>query len=399
MIELADARLITDSLRLDAAQVDVGAVENWGAVLDHADAHSLTPLLCAAWRGSGVWSRIPTAHQDRVERALGDNAKRQANVRAELLEIDSLLTTAGVPHIVLKGWPLAERLYADPAHRVIYDHDFLVPADQAEAGHAALQAAGFRRLPAKDEWIEKHLPSLWRNDGYEWDGYLFDPDYPRSVEMHVRLWEDRWRGLRVRDLPDVWAWAQSRNVAGRAMTVLSDEDTLIHLAMHFAGHLIEREARLNQLLDLARFAADVSWEQIVSRSSSAGVARFVYASLFLAHGIFGSPLPPPTTWGELEKETPPRFRVWLAEHGARDVLLSDYRHRDKGMDYQLTFAAARSIPERLGIARFAILPPARQLMSKYNVGARWLAVLLYPRYFVERAVSYGRARAAKRAGD
>ncbi|MEK9164642.1 MAG: hypothetical protein AAB342_04720, partial [Chloroflexota bacterium] len=60
---------------------------------------------------------------------------------------------------------------------------------------------------------------------------------------------------------------------------------------------------------------------------------------------------------------------------------------------------ARSLAEQLGIARFAALPPVRQLMSKYNVSARWLAVLLYPRYFVERAVSYGRARAAKRAGD
>ncbi|MEK7278573.1 MAG: hypothetical protein AAB427_14570, partial [Chloroflexota bacterium] len=87
MIELSDARLITDSLRLDAAGVDVGGVANWGALLNHADAHSLTPLLCAAWRGSGVWSRIPTAHQERMERALGDNAKRQTNVRAELLEI------------------------------------------------------------------------------------------------------------------------------------------------------------------------------------------------------------------------------------------------------------------------------------------------------------------------
>src|SRR3970282_656807 len=132
MIELVDARLITDPLRLDAARVDVGAVVDWGALLDQADAHSLTPLICATWRGSGVWSRIPTAYQDRMEKALGDNAKRQANVRAELLEIDSILTTAGVPHIVLKGWPLTEQLYLDPAHRVIYDHDFLVPADQAE---------------------------------------------------------------------------------------------------------------------------------------------------------------------------------------------------------------------------------------------------------------------------
>ncbi|MEK7328431.1 MAG: nucleotidyltransferase family protein, partial [Chloroflexota bacterium] len=114
------------------------------ALLTHADAHSLTPLLFATWREADILDRVPVESRERMAKALRDNALRQANVRAELLEIDSILTGAGVPHLVLKGWPLAERLYADPSHRVIYDHDFLVSADKAEIGHQALLAAGFR---------------------------------------------------------------------------------------------------------------------------------------------------------------------------------------------------------------------------------------------------------------
>ncbi|MBL8058411.1 MAG: nucleotidyltransferase family protein, partial [Anaerolineales bacterium] len=300
MLTVEAARLLTDSLRLDAApeaaagRLRAVPADEWGLLLTHADRHSLTPLLGAVWRTGEGWAALPAAAQARLDRAHADNGRRNALIRQELIEITALLENAAVPALVLKGWPLAERLYAGPAERVLYDHDLLVAPERAAAGHAALRAAGFTPLPAKDEWVAKHLPPLWRNDGYRWDGYLFDPLYPRPVELHVRLWEAGWRGLRVRDLDGLWARARTRPVAGRALRVLGDEDTLIHLAMHFAGHLVEREARLNQLLDLARFQAGppLDWDAVVRGSAQAGVDRFVFAALWLARAIFGAPAPP-----------------------------------------------------------------------------------------------------------
>jgi len=309
---------------------------------------------------------------------------------------------------LLKGWSLIDRLYPDPAQRVLYDHDFLVPENCAQIGHEALLNAGFRPLPTKDQWIEKHLPSLWRNDGYKWDGYLFDPNYPRPVELHLQLWETHWRGLDVHPLPDPFTRAQTKTIAGVPMLVLSDEDTMIHLAMHFAGHLIEREARLNQLLDLARFmqlkesksptslnvreidSTALNWDLILQNTNVANVTRFVYASFFLAHKIFHSSLPPEPVWEKFEIQTPPAFRDWLTDHGEYDVLTSNYRQRRKGKDYELTFLAARSLTERLGIIRFAAMPPAAQLMAKYETSSRAALPFLYVRHFVERSVEYGR---------
>jgi hypothetical protein len=399
MALLALARLIVSPLRLDATpararEALAGARDvDWAVLLRHADAHTLAPLLYDAWRQAGALDLLPAGPRERLARAYVDNRLRNSRIRAELLDVHQLLSGVQVPHLVLKGWPLAERLYADPAQRFMSDQDFLVPQDRAMAGHQALLAAGFRPLPAKDEWIEKHLPSLWRNDGYHWDGYLYDPDYPRPVELHVRLWELGWRGLSVRDLPDVWPRAATRQVAGRPMQVLSDEATLVHLAMHFAGHLVEREARLNQLLDLARFvagAASLDWRTSLNLAEAAGVSRFVYASLWLAHEIFGAPLPAEQHWQALARLTPPAFRNWLAADGPADVLTSDYRQRSKGQDYRLTFLAARSAGERLGIARFALLPPMGQLAAKYHLRHAWLGPLLYPRHLAERARQYGR---------
>lgn len=394
---LTVAQLITATLRLPATPADIQArlhnapAVDWELLAYHADGHSLSPLLYDTWRQAQALEPIPTHIRERLARAYSANAARNQNIRAEFLEIRRILTEAGVPHLVLKGWPLVERLYSDPAHRVLYDHDFLVPVAQAEAGYQALLAAGFEPLPAKDEWIEKHLPPLWRNNGYQWTGYLFDPDYPRPVELHLRLWEQGWRGLQVGQLSHIWAQAQTRPVAGASVTLLSDEDTLLHLAMHFAGHLVEREARLNQLLDLARFSHHspvLDWEYIWGQADRAGIGRFVYASLLLAHQIFGAPLPPATIWQRLATVTPPRFRRWLAEQGPVDVLTADYRRPQTGQDYRLTFLSARSIRERLGIVRFALLPPLGQLMVKYQVERRWLGYLFYPRYVAERMGSY-----------
>lgn len=399
MITLAAAHLLTDSLRLDAAPAEIAArlaaaqVADWPGLLTHADRHSLTPLLCATWRAAGVLALLPAAVQARLTRAYQDNALRNAHIRNELIEVLALLEQAGVSALTLKGWPLVERLYADPAERVLYDHDLLVAPGQAAAGHAALRAAGFTPLPAKDAWVEKHLPPLWRNARYHWDGYLFDPLYPRPVELHVRLWESGWRGLAVRPLAGVWPRAQVRPVAGRPMRVLSDEDQLIHLAMHFAGHLVEREARLNQLLDLARFQAlaAVDWAAIARRAADAGVDRFVYAALWLAEALFGAPPPPAPARRALAAAAPPAFRAWLESAGVADVLTSDYRRRQAGQDYRLTFLAARSWREKVGILRFAALPPLGQLQAKYHLRHRWQAGLYYPVHWAGRALTHWRA--------
>jgi hypothetical protein len=396
---VAAARLITDSLRLDAtpsgvaARVAAAGDVDWPALATHADGHTITPLLYDTWRQAGALSHVPGDVRERLARAFTDNAARNRHIRADLLDVHGILMGADVPHIVLKGWPLVERLYADPAHRFMSDQDFLVPAARAEAGHRALRQAGFRPLPAKDEWIEKHLPSLWRNDGYQWNGYLYDPDYPRPVELHLRLWESGWRGLAVRDLDAgrLWASAHTRDAAGVPLQMLSDEHTLVHLAMHFAGHMVEREARLNQLLDLARFVGAVpglDWEACLGFAAAANVGRFVYASLWLANQIFAAPLPPAAAWLRLERATPAGLRAWLQTEGVEDALTADYRRREKGKDYYLTFLAAGSLSERLGILRFAAFPPLDQLAAKYHLSRRWLSPLFYPRHIVERVAEY-----------
>jgi hypothetical protein len=216
--------------------------------------------------------------------------------------------------------------------------------------------------------------------------------------LHTQLWEQGWRGLQVSQLTQVWSRARDCIVAGATMSLLADEDLLLHLAMHFSGHLIEREARLNQLLDLARLmqqASLVDWELMWGQVLPARIGRFVYAAFFLAHRIFAAPLPPAHIWRRFTGSTPEPFRQWLAGPGISDVLTADYRRRARGQDYRLTFLAADSFPEKLGIIRFALLPPRGQLVVKYELKHPWLGFLFYPRYLVERIGCYSQSWLSK----
>ena len=145
---LSIARLLVSPLRLDAttataraALAQAGQVD-WAVLLRHADAHTLAPLLYDAWRQAGVLDLVPEAPRARLAKAYADNQIRNGRIRGELLDVHQLLTAAQTPHIVLKGWPLVERLYADPAQRFMSDQDFLVPTERAAASRGHCSSSG-----------------------------------------------------------------------------------------------------------------------------------------------------------------------------------------------------------------------------------------------------------------
>jgi hypothetical protein len=394
------ARLIVQSLRVDAdrsvvesALAACGEVD-WPYFYYSADGHGVTPLIADRWRRLGVLDRIPIDARDRLLRAYHDNAARNENVCREVIEYWQLIADAGIPAIVLKGWPLVEALYESPALRPIADTDLLVPADRAWDGLAALERAGLEPLPLdRDAWVEKHLPAYWRLNGRKVTyplANLFDPLHPRSVELHVKVWEQNFRGLSLRDPAGFWDRSRVVEVAGRPMRIPSLEDMFIHLCVHWACHWIERGARLAQLVDLDRFVRKygdhVDWSLIVQVGAAAGVNRFVCAALDVAGCLLGTPQPPAEVTRQLRAGCPPGLRRWINRYAADDMALLDYRRPDKGVAYVLTWLSTQSLGEKLGVARYALLPPAKFIMGRYHLRRRWLAIPFYIPYVIGRLI-------------
>ncbi|MGH2592080.1 MAG: nucleotidyltransferase domain-containing protein [Anaerolineae bacterium] len=390
----------------DASYIDASG---WSFFFDMADGHAVTPLIADRWRTLGVLDRVPIDVRERLLKAYRDNAERSAHIRREVIEYWQAIAGAGIPAILLKGWPLVEALHESPALRLINDVDLLVPADRAHDGLAALERAGLEPLPHnRDAWFAKHLPAYWRLNGRPVTrppANMYDPMHPRPVELHVQVWERNFRGLGLRDPAGFWERSRVVNVAGCPMRIPSSEDALIHLCVHWACHWIEREARLNQLVDLDRFMRkfgdQVDWQVILATSDAARATRFVDAALSVARNLLGTPSPPAPVRDRLRAGCPPKLREWIDRRAADDVALMDYRHPDKGAAYVLTWLCAQTIRERLGMVRYALLPPREFIIGRYGLKRRWLAIPFYVPYVLSRTFSYAWpfARALTRIAD
>ncbi len=343
---------------------------DWDDVLYLADGHGITPRLYRLWDSLGLGERIPADARARMARAYADNAMRNADAAREFRELMEWMARAKVETLALKGVPLLYQLYPDPAERVLYDFDLLARDSAAAArGHAMLLASGFTPLQTKAV-VTKHLAPLWRLNGFVRRGYLFDPAQPRPVELHLELWDVGWRGLDVRALPRVWEKARRVEVDGVQVGVLGTADTFIHLCVHLATHMIEREARLGQALDIARLlaqsAGDLDWTRVVQASAAARVSRLVYLALCATHTLTGASLPPAPFVAQLRAETPPRLAAFAEQRAANDLLTMDFRKPNLSEAYQLTFAAARTPQECAGVLRYALLPSRAHLDREYG---------------------------------
>lgn len=374
---------------------------NWDDVLYLADGHGITPLLYKLWERLGLLELAPAAVQARMAQAYRDNATRNTDARREFRELTAWMFQAGVETIVMKGLPLLDQLYPDTAERVLYDFDLLARDEaQARRGYDRLVAAGFTLVPQKaGAVVGKHLPSVWRLNGFVRRGYLFDVMQPRPVEMHLTLWDTQWRGLDLLPLPDLWARSQQIQVGDATVQVLSREDTCVHLCVHLATHLVEREARVGQAIDIARFlrmhGTEMDWADVIRASERAHVTRFVYLALRAVNTLTGAPLPPQEIMDALRAKTPAGLRTWVEQNGARDLLAMDYRNTDLSRAYALTFAAAESWREKVRVLRFALLPPMDTLQAEYGGRGPWL----YARHLEGRGRVYLAARRARQVAQ
>lgn len=357
-----------DAIREQLARPDL----DWEDFIYFADGHGVTPLLFRLWRDSELLELIPKPARARLEQAYADNGRRNRDARGEFAEIIRLMAQAQVQVIVLKGLPLLDELYTDAAERVLYDFDLLtIDAEQARRGFEALSAAGFTPVPTKaGAFVNKHLPSLWREGSFVRRGYLFDVAQPRPVELHLSLWDTGWRGLDVRTPGDLWEHSRIITSGELEVRVLAPADTLLHLCVHLATHLIEREARVGQAIDIARMLArnkdQIDWPRLLETSQQAGVSRFVYLSLHLTHVLTDAPLPPPEVVSVLRRRTPGPLREWVEQNGAADLLAMDFRKTDMSRAYALTFAATQSWREKAGVMRFALFPPLDVLEQEHG---------------------------------
>lgn len=197
----------------------------WRAVveLDNADAvtQRLLPLLHRNLRAVGV----PETADD-MGRYHGHLRKAWVERRRLLAGVEPMLArfaAAGIGMVALKGLPLGERFYANPALRPAGDADVWVPRERATEAIEMLLAAGWRSAYGRTR------ERLFGEDRALRHGWEFYDTRGACLDLH-------WRALSLAGPPE-WEgllreYAEPFRVGGVQLTTLGATHHFYHVCLH-----------------------------------------------------------------------------------------------------------------------------------------------------------------------
>ncbi len=280
--------------------------QRWRAVIALAEWHRLLPLLHLQLRQDGWLGKVPKPVSDRLKQASLKAAMAHLSHVARLEEIASAFGDRGISYIVLKGVPLAESLYPEPALRPSADMDVMVEPSNVLQAAQVLESLGYAHPWGRD------VQAAFRQHHHHLAPYVHKRDGV-VVELH---WDVLSPSSRLQlDVGDLWVRARTAVTGKVRCLVLCPEDQLLHLCLHFMNdRRARRHGGLLQVCDIALFLAkrghEVDWDVFVDRAKRHSLGDEVFKTLHTTYTITGASLPEPVT-GRLRPDGFDEERAWL----------------------------------------------------------------------------------------
>jgi hypothetical protein len=254
----------------------------WEPLIEVSSRHCVTPALAWCLKDK---SFLPADVRRYFDAVLILNGKRNEKLLAGLARVAAALNAIEIEPVLLKGAAhLVEGLYPAPGLRVVGDLDLLVSEVRVTGAAEALQKIGFT----------VGGPTLPENH-HHWP-MLVDPQTGAAVELHMGALHRRSEHI----IPVAEFHKNTGAVAFRGTQVRLLDPTrsvahsIVHDALDHEGYL-RQTVELRQLLDLVmlrtKHESAIDWAELDRRFSAAGVGYVLAASLELAEGLFGLPMP------------------------------------------------------------------------------------------------------------
>lgn len=221
--------------------------------------------------------------------------KRNAAIYQQLGEVLNDCKRRKLKPIALKGVHLAACVYSHIALRPMNDIDLLFEIGDLRFVEEMLEELGYAGKHKSSELgpgVTKHTSTFKREgDQTATPNPYLSTQSERMIEPHVSL-EESWFGLKVDVTGGVRGRAIKENLNGHECLVLSREDLLLHLCVHFCFHLIMGSPAMVQLTDLLAVTSQggINWRVFVERAKETESAHYAFAALKLAAELLNAPL-------------------------------------------------------------------------------------------------------------
>ncbi|MFA5383166.1 MAG: nucleotidyltransferase family protein [Eubacteriales bacterium] len=259
---------------------------NWNKFLYLADYHRVYTFVYKTFSRLDK-ELVPKHILDALRQTCQDNTLSALRITSEMVRIRMLFEDHNIRAVVLKGVPLSWYLYGDIAFRPSGDIDMLVTPDEFEQSTAILENEGYCKFSEYDKHnlLPRQLQIYLKH--HEHSSHL---KYLNS-EKRVLL-EIHWKLSKCGNILPFPLEGNVKKivVAGNLLPVLTDEEWLLYLVLHGAGH---KWHRLNWLVDIKMFIQqkNIDWLSLDCLAKEFGVQSFLRQALILVNQVFGIVIP------------------------------------------------------------------------------------------------------------
>ena len=253
---------------------------NWNNLFQLANQHEVYPLVYKSLSHIKYIS-IPDNFRGQLEQEYKSSGLRAYQMAIETVRIIKCLEDHGVYAVVLKGAPLACRLYGDVTVRPSKDIDILVKVEDLTKVQSILLNEGYQGMRSQALLTEKQLKIFLRLKNCRHFEYLHS-EKKIQIEIHwdigYGLPRPALNNLDIIQLLDC------------SILVLPNEEWLLFLIFHGSGHAW---VRLRWLVDVALFIqqGNINWEKINIMAKKSEKISFFYQTLILLNELLNLPVP------------------------------------------------------------------------------------------------------------
>lgn len=235
--------------------------KNWEAFYQLSTRHSIAPLVYFILKSNASYRHVPKNIVTKLHKAFLGNSVQNTYIYYYLSTIIKNLNKNDIPFILLKGAHLSKLVYPDTGACFMTDVDILFKRNDLNRAQTVIKASAFK----------DNTPNL-------------SIDYHWYIEQFLDL-----------NMNGIWQRAWITEIDGLQVRVLSPEDLIIHLCIHFSFHHDFQSASLRSLYDiritLDRYADTINWDEVILRSREWKVRNSVYISLLLAKKLIAANVP------------------------------------------------------------------------------------------------------------
>lgn len=166
-----------------ALEMEIRNVHDWKKTVELINTHGIIALSAYNINESGLHNIVPPEAMSLLNNGQKQNLIRNIWLTQKWKELNSILTEAGIKHVLLKGMDLEHTLYGGKGLRQMSDNDILVKKEDAMKAWILLKEKGFKTALIASKLhmdiltdIGFHLPKLVK------DNYV--------VEVHHSLVKD-----------------------------------------------------------------------------------------------------------------------------------------------------------------------------------------------------------------